>query len=616
MHPLLERQLRRLGLDPGMAPPVAATWEEFCDRVSETYATADQDRYLLERSMNLASTEMRELYENLRDAAEPRYANLFENASDAIFTMDLAGQLTSVNRALEELTGLDRNELVGRHWRDVLHVSDDAATRAMMLDPRGDGVATVRFDADVVSLSERRSTLEVRTHLILRDGQLQEVVAVGRDLSERRWHEAHLKYLAEHDSLTRLPNRRVLEQALEEAMADIRTDGEIFVLGLFDLDDFKLINDTLGHAAGDHVLVSIANILRLSLPGATVARLSGDEFAFIYRRRSEADAIHAAEEMRKRIEQTEVSVVDERVFVSASIALVRVEPSSNPGALLAEADAAMYRAKDEGRNRVHWSGSKDGLTGQLTGVYRWAAALRTAMEEGRLEVHYQPVFALAGAGEIAHYEALLRLRSPEGEIATAGLFLPATERSGLMPAIDRFVVDAVLQKLRDAPWARIYLNLSAATLANQQALGALMRTLHQQPDLGPRLGIEITETTALRDTALVRHWIEELRSIGCEFTLDDFGTGFNSLTYLKELPVNQTKIDGSFVLSIGEDHRQRAVVAAVQALADGLGIATVAECIETAEALEIIKALGVTYGQGFLLGRPAQEQTGHLRAAA
>ena len=616
MHSLLERQLRRLGLDPDMAPPVAATWEEFCDRVSKTYATADQDRYLLERSMNLASTEMRELYENLRDAAEPRYANLFENTSDAIFTMDLAGQLTSVNRALEELTGLDRNELVGRHWRDVLHVSDDAATRAMMLDPHGDGVATIRFDADVVSLSERRSTLEVRTRLILRDGQLQEVVAVGRDLSERRWHEAHLKYLAEHDSLTRLPNRRVLEQALEEAMADIRTDGEIFVLGLFDLDDFKLINDTLGHAAGDHVLVSIANILRLSLPGATVARLSGDEFAFICRRRSEADAIHAAEEMRKRIEQTEVSVVDERVFVSASIGLVRVEPSSNPGALLAEANAAMYRAKDEGRNRVHWSGSKDGLTGQLTGVYRWAAALRTAMEEGRLEVHYRPVFALAGAGEIAHYEALLRLRSPEGEIATAGLFLPAAERSRLMPAIDRFVVDAVLQKLRDAPWARIYLNLSAATLANQQALGALMRTLHQQPDLGPRLGIEITETTALRDTALVRHWIEELRSIGCEFTLDDFGTGFNSLTYLKELPVNQIKIDGSFVLSIGEDHRQRAVVAAVQALADGLGIATVAECIETAEALEIIKALGVTYGQGFLLGRPAQELTVHLRAAA
>ena len=185
-----------------------------------------------------------------------------------------------------------------------------------------------------------------------------------------------------------------------------------------------------------------------------------------------------------------------------------------------------------------------------------------------------------------------------------------------MPAIDRFVVDAVLQKLRDAPRARIYLNLSAATLANQQALGALMRTLHQQPDLGPRLGIEITETAALRDTALVRHWIEELRSIGCEFALDDFGTGFNSLTYLKELPVNQIKIDGSFVLSIGEDHRQRAVVAAVQALADGLGIATVAECIETAEALEIIKALGVTYGQGFLLGRPAQELTGRLRAAA
>jgi diguanylate cyclase (GGDEF)-like protein/PAS domain S-box-containing protein len=600
VHPTLARQLRKLGIDPETAAIDAADWSTLKERISRAYTTADQERYLLERSLALVSDEMRELHEELQAAAEARYQNLFESANDIIFTIDADGRFTSVNEACERATGFGRANLLGRSWRTVLLWDDPRVSRALSLDARTH--ASTRFETEIVTVSGQHIPVEINARVLQRDGVVHELVAVGRDISERRIHEAHLEYLASHDALTGLSNRRVLEQALLTATAEIDpTDAS--VLALLDLDNFKLINDTLGHAAGDQVLITVASLLRAHLPDALVVRLSGDEFAFLLHAPSVADALQTSERVRRGIEQADIRIGDERVFVSASIGVVPIDTTSHPGSLLAEADAAMYTAKDDGRNRLHWSNSEDALTGRLAEVYRWATEVRDALESGKMEVHYQRIVDLSHDG-LGHYEALVRLRKDD-ELVYPSTFLPAAERFGLMPTLDRFVLDVVLTQLRRRPDVRIFVNLSATTLGDRQLLSDLLATLRTESQLGRRLGLEITETAALRDLDLAQEWMRQLQDVGCVFALDDFGTGFNSLVYVRQLPVSQLKVDGSFVRQIDSDPTQRALAAAVKALADGLGMETVAECIETADELRVVQTLGFTYGQGFLLGRPA-----------
>jgi diguanylate cyclase (GGDEF)-like protein/PAS domain S-box-containing protein len=614
MHPLLARQLRRLGIDPSASGITPEAWASVQERVSRAYTTADQERYLLERSLNIASDEMRELYENLRLAAEQRYVNLFESANDIIFTIDLDERFTSVNRACEELTGYSKDELVGRPWRDLLYdaqIEDGTESPGPMVAASDEAS---RFEVDFIARDGRRVPIEIVSRTMCRDGAPFEVLAMGRDISERRRHEEHLAYLAHHDALTGLPNRMRLEEALESAIEEAAS-GRRSVLALLDLDNFKLINDTLGHAAGDQVLVTVANLLRGALPDDLVVRLSGDEFALLLWGRDADQGWQAAERVRQVVEQADVRVGGERVFLSISVGLVPLDASSHPGGLLAEADAAMYIAKDGGRNQLFISGRQDAIPGRLAEAYHWASTLRVALEQRRFDVHYQPIMRLDQRA-VGHFEALVRLRTEQDELVAPTTFLPAAERFGLMPAIDRFVLDAVITQLRRNPEARIFANLSATTLADHQLLADLVKLLGDEPGLGRRLGLEITETALLRDIDLARQWMVELSEVGCEFALDDFGTGFNSLTHVRLLPVTQIKIDGSFVKSIASDPRQRAVVAAVKVLADGLGMQTVAECIETAECLDVVRSLGITYGQGFLLGRPQGELDPALSRAA
>lgn len=613
MHALLSRQLRRLGIEAGAPSLSGAELEALLDRVSRAYVDADQERYLLERSLSIASEEMRQLYEEQQRAAAQRYQELFENAHDIILTIGLDGTLSSLNRACERLTGYERTELIGRDWRSIVAPEHHAIADEMVARQFGLDDQELRYEVEMLDRAGRRIPIEVISRPLARDGDPFEVLAVGRDVSERREHERYLEHLATHDPLTGLANRSVIEQELQTAVS-AATRGDAAALVVIDVDNFKTVNDSLGHGAGDQVLVVVAGLLRRSMPGALVARLSGDEFAVLMRNRTVDEALTGAERFRNALQQTDLTVEGELWYLSASVGVTAIDGHSDAAAVLAIADSAMYAAKDQGRNRVVWSGSVVADASRDDTAHRQASLVRNALGDRRVEAHYQPIVALDTL-LVRHHEVLARIRTEDGELVLPAQFMSAAERFGLIAQLDARMAEIAFARLRREPDLRLFINLSPLSLRDQQVFADMATTLAQEPDLGPRLGIEITESAAVQEVGLARRWIEMLRETGCRVALDDFGTGFNSLTLVQDLPVTDIKIDGSFVKSLATDPKQRAVVAAIKVLADGLGMETVAEQIETPEQLAIVRDLGITYGQGYLLGRPALPEEPEAAAA-
>ncbi|MFN0095708.1 MAG: putative bifunctional diguanylate cyclase/phosphodiesterase [Dehalococcoidia bacterium] len=541
-----------------------------------------------------------------------RYRELVESANDVIYTSTLDGHLTTINAAGERLSGRSRAELL-RTPVDQLVAPDHLRHLADSMEKllRGDALST-QFEVDILGPNGRRIPVEVNTRLLFRGGTPAEVIGVARDISERREQERRLRHLASHDALTGLPNRRVLEEAVETLTRPGASGNAI--LGFIDLDNFKTVNDTLGHRAGDNVLVQIAKVLREALsPGDLLVRLGGDEFAILFAIDDPGEAGESAERIRLAVERAEVRIGGHRFFLGTSIGLATVESGHSASSVLAEADAAMYSAKERGRNRVVWSGEHGVEAGRLAQQNRWATRVRHALEQGRVEVHYQPIVAVRG-GSLSHHEALVRLRTASGQFVPPVEFVQSAERFGVMSQVDRFVLATVLGELRAQDDLNVFVNLSGTTLTDSQAMDEIRRMLLNEGAVVRRLGFEITETAVVHDLDQVAAWMSDMRELGIRFALDDFGTGFSSLAYVRALPIDQIKVDGSFVREIVSDKRQRAVVAAVQALGAGLDIKTVGEGVENAATLEALGVIGVDYAQGYFCGGPARRLRRRLAA--
>ena len=301
MHRLLERQLRKIGLAPDHPPGTVEEWATLLEQVDKAYEETEQDRRLLERSMNLASEETRDIYERMRASTEERYRNLFEHANDIIYTVDLEGRFTTLNRAAELLVGYDRADLIGRHY-GVIVAPEHIDLVAEMTRRKVTGTAAVhRYEIDIIDREGVRRTVELNTRLIMRDGKPDEVLGLARDVSERKEEERHLRHVAEHDPLTGLPNRLVLQRSLVDAIAAAET-GRESALAFIDLDNFKVVNDSLGHAAGDTLLANVALMLRgRTRPGDLLVRLGGDEFAILLRDTGPEDAVAICDRLRDAI---------------------------------------------------------------------------------------------------------------------------------------------------------------------------------------------------------------------------------------------------------------------------------------------------------------------------
>jgi diguanylate cyclase (GGDEF)-like protein len=432
---------------------------------------------------------------------------------------------------------------------------------------------------------------------------------IARDIRERKAFEAQLADQALRDPLTGLANRTLLVDHVANVLMRARRRPSRAALLFLDLDRFKVINDSLGHAAGDEVLRVVGRrLLALVRPSDTVARLGGDEFVVLSEGVSGlADAELISERIALAL-AAPVHVGGTDVVVSASVGIAMIDdPSVDPETMVRDADVAMYRAKERGRNRVEVFDRE--MRDRAQARLDTERGLRHAIERGELVLNYQPLWSLV-TGDVVGFEALLRWHHPERGTLAPGEFLQVADETGLIVPIGTWIVKEsarqVARWVRDGMWGEniptIWVNVSARQLVHPTfaaTVASTLRGVHNVP-----FGIEITEHTLMSDPAIAIATTRELRDIGVQVSIDDFGTGYSSLGYLKHFPVNAVKIDRSFVIGVADDSQDEAIVRAIVGLARALGLHVVAEGVETQEQLETLRELDCDFVQGFLLARP------------
>ncbi len=526
-----------------------------------------------------------------------------ESAANAVVITDREGRVEWINRAFTELTGYAAGEVLGQNLRFLNSGQHDRryfeALWEMILAGEVWRGEIYNRKKDGTLYAEEQTITPVRGAT----GEISHFVAIKQDVTARKKSEERIEYLALHDPLTNLQNRRALASSIDRMISRARR-GSPATLLLLDLDNFKVVNDTVGHGSGDQLLVELASLLARDLrSGDEIARLGGDEFVILLEGIPVEVGRLTAERLRRTVDEHRFEVAGRVFELGISVGVVPIDGLSDAASILSMADSALYTAKERGRNRVivfdsgRWRRSASAEAGD------WASRIKRGLRENRFLLHFQPI-VLVETAQPVFLEALLRFRDETGAIVQPGKFLSSAERFGLMPQIDRWVIDQVLAKLAIEPAGGVFVNLSGASLGQESLLEEIEDRIQSSGLAAGRMSFEITETTAVRDIVAAREWMRRLNRLGCRFALDDFGTGFSSFTYLKSLPADFVKIDGSFIRDLEVNARNRALVKAIDTVAHTLGKETIAESVETQGTIPILRELGVEYAQGYALGRP------------
>jgi diguanylate cyclase (GGDEF)-like protein/PAS domain S-box-containing protein len=541
-----------------------------------------------------------------------------ESISEGVVTTDPRGQIEYVNSAAEVLLGCQRDRLQGRQLSEVAALVDEADRR-----PLGDPVARCLEEGRRVDLGRRallvsRTTgeefsVELRASPIRSAGKVTTgCVIVLHDVSELRGLTRQMSYQASHDPLTGLVNRREFERRLDDALKTGRAGSSSHVLCYLDLDRFKAVNDTSGHMAGDSMLREIAGILKDKIRDSdVVARVGGDEFGMLLIGCPLDKARQIADDVCAAIRDYRFVWRDQIFSVGVSIGLVELgRESGSIEDTLSAADSACYVAKQQGRGRIHIYSARDEAVARQRGEIVWLQRLQAALKENRFELHVQPIVAIAGKPDTGPaLEVLLRLRDADGRESQPMDFMQAAERYHLMPSVDRWVLQAAFAAigagaLRLPKGRSAAINISSQTLADPQFLEFVVECLDRSGVQPSQVCFELSESAVAANLSHASRFIAVLHGLGCQFALDDFGSGLGSFANLKKLSMDYLKIDGSFIRGLGSDDVDSAMVGAMIDMARSLGIKVVAEHVETEQAFEIVRALKVDFVQGFVVGRP------------
>jgi diguanylate cyclase (GGDEF)-like protein/PAS domain S-box-containing protein len=532
---------------------------------------------------------------------------------DAVTTTDIEGLIDYLNPVAEMLTGWTNVEAQGQPLSEVFKILNERSRQ-----PVPDPVARCLREGRIVRLANHSVLLsrsgqeyaiaDSAAPIRGRDGQILGAVLVFHDVSETRRLTRQMAHDASHDALTGLINRREFERRLERALASARQYGRQHALCYLDLDQFKLVNDTVGHPAGDELLKQIKGLVAGSFRERdTLARLGGDEFGLLLDNCPLAHAQLIAQALVSSIHDYRFVWQGHSFQIGVSVGLVPITADTQDTAqLLSQADVACYTAKELGRNRVHVYQQADSEPAQRHGEILRAARLRDALEHERFRLYCQPIVALTAPATPLHYELLLRLLDDRGELLLPAAFIPAAERYGLMGAIDRWVIRTALQHYAQGgvPRAKITLNLSGNSLNDDTLLEFVQAQFTEFAVAPEQVCFEITETAAIHNLRKTTALMGELKQQGSQLALDDFGSGLSSFRYLKSLPVDYLKIDGSFVRDMLANAGDHAMVVAINQLGHTMGMQTIAEYVESALLIERLQELGVDYAQGYALGAP------------
>ncbi|WP_158892834.1 MULTISPECIES: EAL domain-containing protein [unclassified Pseudomonas] len=582
---------------------------------SEVIAIESGDGYCRMVGSNRDVTEHHQLTTALYEEKERLQVTL-ASIADAVLTTDMDGRILFLNPVAEQLTGWSLADAQGRPHEEVFLIHDSQSdevlpspvTRCLCEQ------TITSLDEGAVLLSrqgERHEVQDSAAPVRTVDGHIIGAVLVFQNVTHARNLQRELSYNASHDALTGLYNRLKFEQELDAAWQQAQAGTTQHALCFIDLDRFKVVNDSAGHAAGDLLLRELGTLLRDSLRGSdAVARIGGDEFALLLRDCDLVQAEAVAEKLIASIGAVRFNWQNRIYDVGASAGIVAITAETRSLAeLMSQADVACYTAKHAGRNRaaLYRAGSED-VERQHREILM-ASGLREALEQHRFELHAQVIVPTRATGSTAqHIELLLRLRDVQGQLISPATFIPAAERFGLMSSIDRWVVRQVLVELvpwlQERPELHVGINLSGNSLSDPDFLPELLELIAASPLDPQRLLFELTETAVINKLSVASALISQVRERGCRIALDDFGAGLSSFAYLKHFRVDYVKIDGSFIRTLDQDPLDRAIVESINQVAHHLGAETIAEFVESQATFELLSTIGVDYAQGYALGKP------------
>ena len=556
-------------------------------------------------------------------AEKERAQVTLQSIGDAVISTDAEGHIEYINPIAEALTAWSLDEARGRPLGDVLNLVNEI-TREPIENPlmcalgRSESGVPADHSVLITRSGQEVAIQESAAPICDRQGRVIGAVIVFHDVTKERRLKRALSYQASHDALTGLINRREFDNRLHAAVLSAQRGEGSCALLYIDLDQFKVVNDTCGHQAGDRLLRDVTGLLQTRVRASdTIARLGGDEFGVLLEGCTLEQATRIAEGVRQAIRDYRFMWGSSTLSVGASVGIVQIKSDTESVAsVMSAADIACYAAKDEGRNRIHVY-EQDGVSHRHREMH-WVARVTRAAEENRLELFYQPIVPVGSesgspaAGQAAKVQAFheltVRLRDDDGQLVPPSEFIPAAERYNVMSVIDRWVVLRAVELLRARRSAGVALpllavNLSGTSLNEQSFLEFVLQSVGD-PVIAAALCFEITETAAVTNLSNAIYFMRELKARGCKFSLDDFGTGLSSFMYLKTLPVDFLKIDGQFISQVAQDAVDRSMVEAISKVGRALGIATIAECVETQSVLDELKRIGVDFAQGYLIADP------------
>ena len=532
-----------------------------------------------------------------------------QSTRDAIVTKSYDGTITSWNQGAEQLYGFRAAEAIGEPIA-LIEPAHRAGEQQKILETLLSGESIENFETEGVRADGTVIAVSLTVSPVTdANGRIVSTAIIARDTTERVRYEERLRHMADHDQLTGLFNRRRFDEQLKRELARAGRYASHSAVLSIDIDNFKGINDSAGHAAGDAVLVQVARVLANRFRSTdVVARLGGDEFAVLLSAVEVDEARAAAEDLLTEIRNSPASYGGRPFRISASIGVNAFESDdATAGEVLVNADLAMYAAKTSGRDRVVVYTAPEARRARAMAKLTWSQRIQDALDRDRFVLHLQPILELA-TGQIKHGELLLRMKGERGKLIAPGAFLPAAERFGLIHAIDRWVVARAIQLMAESmgPIPQIGINLSGESVVGDPELLRMIERELERSSVDPaKLIFEVTETAAIANMPEATEFARGLTDLGCSLALDDFGTGFGSFYYLKHLPVSYVKLDGEFIQNLPRSEVDEHMVKAIVGVSRALGIKTVAESVADAETISLLQKHQVDYAQGYFVGKPA-----------